>query len=152
MYCINCGAQLQNGAKFCSECGTAVSTFLGPAPGPNTSVDQHVHAVEGTVVGLAADTDFGDTMVDIGVTQKIDVVKGGGTVVGVTFSPTGHMHVGGQEVYGDVVHGSTTEVRTGGGAYVGGSVTAGSDFVGRDAVQQSDTLGEDEVLPNTTAE
>ncbi|MBQ4639309.1 MAG: TM2 domain-containing protein [Clostridia bacterium] len=40
MKCSSCGAQLQEGASFCSYCGTGVDE--GTARGENTSV-QHIH-------------------------------------------------------------------------------------------------------------
>lgn len=34
MFCINCGQQLQEGAKFCSNCGTPVGTATPATPAP----------------------------------------------------------------------------------------------------------------------
>lgn len=31
-YCVNCGAKLSEGAKFCGECGTKVAGVAAPAP------------------------------------------------------------------------------------------------------------------------
>jgi len=45
----------------------------------------------------------------------------------------GGVHIGGKNL-GNINTG--TEVNTGGGAYVGGNVTAGGDFVGRDKITQ----------------
>ena len=34
MFCTNCGQQLQEGAKFCSNCGTPVGTATPATPAP----------------------------------------------------------------------------------------------------------------------
>ena len=60
-YCINCGSQLQPGARFCSTCGTAVATGEGTsAAGAERSVTRSVRVVDAVPVldyvrdGLAA--------------------------------------------------------------------------------------------------
>ena len=34
MYCNNCGSEIADGAKFCSNCGTPVTMQTRPAPEP----------------------------------------------------------------------------------------------------------------------
>ena len=33
-FCINCGSQIPDGAKFCPSCGTPVASIPTPAPAP----------------------------------------------------------------------------------------------------------------------
>lgn len=40
MYCKNCGAQNDDNASNCSQCGTSLTTPPPPYPGPDTSQDE----------------------------------------------------------------------------------------------------------------
>ena len=151
MHCRNCGARIPEGAKFCAQCGTAVAQQASPAHGPGITVDQHVQTNEGQVVGLTAGQDALQGGLNAKINQDIGVVKEGGAAVGAILGAEGPIHLGGQQTYGDVVHGPKTQVDTGGAAYVAGNVdVSGGDFVGRDMhvggdVVRGDKTGGDKI-------
>ena len=140
MQCINCGANLPEGAKFCAQCGTAVAQPAGPAHSPGISVDQQVQTNEGQVVGLSAGKGAVQSGVNADVKQDVGVVKDSGAVVGAIVGAEGPVHVGGQQSYSN-----KTEVNTDGGVHVSGNVRIGGDLVGRDKVVHGDEVRGDKI-------
>lgn len=103
MKCTECGETLVEGAKFCQYCGAAVKTQ--PAEG---------EAKPGEVPRT-------DIQIDVG---RID----GGQVIGqVNTHGDGPVHIGGEQRYGDDVHGNKIDL--GGGTYIESASTGGGDLV-----------------------
>jgi hypothetical protein len=96
------------------------------------NVAQQAGTVKGSLVGAIFGQDALPHGADISVNQKIDMVEEDAGVVGVVWGGNAPVNVGGKHHHGDRVEGNKQEVDTGGGAYIGGNVTAGRDFVGRD--------------------
>ena len=46
MFCTNCGAQINDGTKFCPKCGVQVGGEQAPVVTPVESVVEHVEAVK----------------------------------------------------------------------------------------------------------
>ena len=146
MYCTNCGTKLPEGAMFCAKCGTAAPKQTDLAQRPGITVDQHVDTNEGQVVGLTVGKGALQGGLNADVKQDIGVVKEGGAVVGTILGAEGPVHVGGQQSYGDTVHGPKTQVDTGGGTYIAGGVnTGGGDIVGRDKQVGGDEVRGDKI-------
>lgn len=96
MLCEKCKTELSSNAKFCPECGTPVPKRTG------LQVDQEVDTVKGDVTGLAAADGEATTGLDADINQDIGTVESGGAVVGAAIGGEGgHVHVGGQQSYGD---------------------------------------------------
>jgi hypothetical protein len=132
MLCTNCKFELPSQAKFCPNCGT-------PAPsGATIHTRQEIGDVGSNVVGLTIDGNDKLPGINADTTQKIDKVESGGNVVGTVVGGNQPTHIGGQQHYGDDVRGNKESVNTGGGAFVGGSVTTSGDFVGRDQIVHGD--------------
>lgn len=55
MYCTKCGVQLNESARFCSECGcpTARNAYSAPAPYPKLSRPRDDRKVAGVCAGFA---------------------------------------------------------------------------------------------------
>lgn len=140
MQCKQCGNELPAKAKFCPQCGATV-----PKPG-GIRVDQQAGDVEGDMSGLVAGEGAASSGLDASVNQDVERVDRGGTVTGAVLGERGsHTHIGGTEHHGDTVQGDKNEVRTGGGAYIGGNLSmTGGEFVGRDknVYGQEPTAGE----------
>ena len=146
MHCTNCGAKLPEGAKFCAQCGTAVAQQASPTHRSGITVDQHVQMNEGQVVGLTAGQGALQDGLNANINQEFGTIKEGGSAVGAILGPQGPVHVGGQQTYGDVVHGPKTPVDTGGAAYVAGGVSvSGGDFVGHDMHVAGDMVRGDKI-------
>ena len=146
MYCKNCGTKLPERAKFCAECGTAAPKQTDPAQRPGITVDQQVETNAGQVVGLTAGKGALQGGLNADVRQDVGVVKDGGAVVGAILGAEGPVHVGGQQSYGDTVHGPKTQIDTRGAAYIAGGVnTGGGDFVGRDKQVGGDEVRGDKI-------
>jgi hypothetical protein len=141
MRCTICNQQLPEGAKFCPNCGKRVSHDA------NIQVQQDIGTVKGEVAGLVAGEAATSAGLAANVAQDVGTVESGGTVAGAVLGGReGHVHVGGQQQYGDVVQGGKQEVHTEGGAYVQGNVTtSGGDFVGRDKITHGDEVHGDKV-------
>jgi hypothetical protein len=98
--------------------------------------------VTGTILGKGGTTQG----ISASTKQKVNSVEGGGTVVGtVVGAEDGHVHIGGEQQYGDKVEGDKHEVHTQGGTYVEDGVETGGDFVGRDKVVHGDDIGGDKI-------
>lgn len=141
MRCTQCNAEVTDDAKFCQNCGTAIKRSA------DIDVKQDVKTVKGDVTGLAAGkgADAGGLRADID--QTVGTVEDGGTVAGAVFGgDEGNVHVGGRQQYGDTVQGDKNQIHTGGGAFIGGSVSAGGDFVGRDKVVRGDEVHGDKIM------
>ena len=55
MFCMNCGQQLPDGAKFCSNCGASSHVNLSPEATPSViNVDQSTKLVPGTCTNCGA--------------------------------------------------------------------------------------------------
>lgn len=102
MNCVRCGKELVEGANFCMHCGAPVKAK--PAAG---------EAAPGTAPGTEI---------------RIDVGHNQGQVIGrVDASGDQPVHIGGQQRYGDEVHGPKIEL--GGGTYIESAQTGGGDLV-----------------------
>jgi hypothetical protein len=100
MQCKKCRAELPKNAKFCPQCSTPVPQRTG------LQIDQKVGAVKGSVAGLAAADGATTVGLDADISMDIGTVEPGGAVVGAALGgPGGHVHVGGQQSYGDVYSG-----------------------------------------------
>lgn len=141
MLCTNCSQQLPEGAKFCPNCAHPVPRDA------SIQVEQDIGTVKGEVVGTILGEGATTGGLSANTSQEIDTVAEGGSVVGTVIGgESSHVHVGGQQHYGDVVQGEKREVHTEGGAYVGGNVTtSGGDFVGRDKITHGDEVHGDKV-------
>jgi len=55
MYCTKCGVQLNESAKFCSECGnpTARNVYSAPAPYPKLNRPREDRKIAGVCAGFA---------------------------------------------------------------------------------------------------
>jgi hypothetical protein len=120
MNCSRCGKALIEGANFCQHCGAPVKAK--PAEGE-------------TVSGTAPGTEI-----------HIDVGHNEGQVIGKVNASGGQpVHIGGQQRYGDEVHGPKIDL--GGGTYIESAQTGGGDLVlgdkiGRDVVHGDNIQGD----------
>lgn len=96
MKCHICKSELPTKAKFCIECGSAVSAET------NISVKQEVGKVKGKVVGQVLDDDKLPVGLKSTTTQKVNNVESGGVVVGASIGDG--QQIGGQRQYGDSIH------------------------------------------------
>ncbi len=150
MFCIHCGKELSDDAKFCVNCGKPVNATqaapeAGQPGGTRVAVRQDVGKVEGGQVAGSLLSGGAAPGLSSNVEQKVDTVGQGGAVVGtVVGGKDTPIHIGGQQQYGDTVQGD--KISTGGGAYVAGGVnTGGGDFVGRDKRVYGDVVHGDKV-------
>ena len=136
MFCILCGNELPDQAKFCPSCGTPV---LKEA---EVNSDQRIGTLKGQAVGTILKVGVQKVGASVSSTQEIGTLESGGAAVGVVIGEKGSpIHIGGQQQYGDTVHGPKKVVTTGGGAHIGGNVnTGGGDFVGRDRIVQGNEI------------
>ena len=118
--CQNCNQPMDEGAKFCSNCG---------AKAPKSSqitVNQEAGTVSGTMTGAV----LGELGTSVGIesttNQKVDTISEGGTMVGTVLGGEGTTHIGGQQRYGETIEGDQHVC----GDSVGGDKTTVGDISG----------------------
>jgi hypothetical protein len=118
------------------------------------NVAQKVGTVKGELVGAVLGKDALPRGANLNVDMQIDEVSG--QAIGIVLGGGGDTHVGDRHIHGDEYSApvdrsdrrqyDNSRIETGGGAFVGGSVSAGGDFVGRDKVTTTHHgLGSDEI-------
>ena len=102
--CQNCNQSLDEGAKFCSNCGAKTSN-----PGQIT-VNQEVGTVSGAMTGAVLSGSAASMGIESSTTQKVDTISAGGTMVGTVLGGEGSTHIGGQQRYGETIEGDQIAV------------------------------------------
>lgn len=115
MFCKSCGKVVADDAKFCSNCGAKVDRA-------GISIEQDIATLKGSasgaVVGKGADIHGLDADID----QTVETVESGGAVVGaVVGGEDSHIHVGGEQQYGDTIQGDKVQ----GDKVVGDKISTG---------------------------
>ncbi len=54
MFCRNCGNTLEEGVRFCSQCGCSIMDSAAPMPSKSTHGGRKAGTVIAVVVGMAA--------------------------------------------------------------------------------------------------
>jgi hypothetical protein len=131
MKCTKCGEELIPGAKFCQACGQRVEAAPGAAETGSGRADvatrQRIGKVEGGQVSGNIVSEDAAGRLKLEADQEVREVGPGSGVAGNVVAGEAPVHLGGQQHYGDVVHGK--KVDTGGGAYIESADTGGGDFV-----------------------
>jgi hypothetical protein len=131
MKCAKCGQELLEGANFCQHCGAPVKAAPQAAEGSSGAADvvvrQRIGKVEGgQVVGNMVSEEAAEKL-KLQADQEVNEMGPGAAVAGNIVAGEAPVHVGGQQHYGDVVHGR--KIDTGGGAYIESASTGGGDLV-----------------------
>lgn len=100
MKCQNCNTELSSDARYCHNCGTRVPKRTG------LQIDMDVGTLKGSATGLAAASGATTAGLDADIKQHFGTIEKGGVGVGAAIGgPGGHVHVGGEQSYGDVYSG-----------------------------------------------
>ena len=78
MICKNCGAQIEDDALFCPECGARQDAGNGPAPDNGQAMDMGQNAGTGPAPGNDQAADMGQGMAAAGLVQPGHAPAGGG--------------------------------------------------------------------------
>lgn len=102
--CQNCNNPMDDGAKFCSNCGAK-------APKSNKiTVNQEAGTVSGTMTGAVLGELGTAAGIESSTTQKVDTISEGGTMVGTVLGGEAPTHIGDQHIHGDSVGGDKTAI------------------------------------------
>lgn len=134
-------ARLAADPALAGQLAATLSAASEPGDGSLRSlveVSQRIGLVSGDVVGAIVGSDVLDKIQKLSVSQDVNPVGPGATMVGAVVGGSGPVNVGGQHNHGD-------RIDTGGAPYFGGNVTVGRDLIGRDQVVHGDQVGGDQI-------
>jgi hypothetical protein len=128
MLCPKCNHEVADGAKFCSNCGAKMERS-------SIEIDQDIGTLKGSATGAVIGEGAATQGISASIGQKVDTVESGGAVVGsIMGSKDSHIHVGGEQRYGDTVGGDKVQGdKVGGDKITMGDVSGTGIAIGRGA-------------------